>query len=43
MARFDFEMDHSWLSVEIGLMRIKNERRLAIVVIKKVIEEEWLT
>ena len=27
MARFDFEIDHSRLSVENGLVRIKNEHR----------------
>ena len=27
MARFDFEIDHSCLSVENGLVRIMNEHR----------------
>lgn len=27
VARFDFEIDHSRLSVENGLVRIKNEHR----------------
>lgn len=31
MARFDFEIDHSHLRVKVELVRIMNERRLAIV------------